>query len=39
MMLDYAYWITQALLAAGALCAVYRVYRGPSVLDRVIAST
>ena len=37
MMLDYAYWITQALLAAGALCAVYRVYRGPSVLDRVIS--
>src|SRR5690625_1398588 len=37
MMLDYAYWITQGLLAAGALCAVYRVYRGPSVLDRVIS--
>lgn len=37
MMLDYAYWITQALLAAGALCAVYRVYRGPSVMDRVIS--
>ena len=37
MMLDYAYWITQALLAAGALLAVYRVYRGPSVLDRVIS--
>lgn len=36
-MLEYAYWITQALLAAGALCAVYRVYRGPSVMDRVIS--
>lgn len=37
MMLEYAYWITQGLLALGALCAVYRVYRGPSVLDRVIS--
>lgn len=37
MMLDYAYWITQALLALGALMAVYRVYKGPSVLDRVIS--
>ncbi|WP_300344276.1 monovalent cation/H+ antiporter complex subunit F [Nesterenkonia sp.] len=36
-MLEAAYWITQVLLAAGALCAVYRVYRGPSVLDRVIS--
>jgi multicomponent Na+:H+ antiporter subunit F len=24
--------------SAGALCAVYRIVRGPSVLDRVIAS-
>ena len=37
MMLEYAYWITQALLALGALFAVYRLYRGPSVLDRVIS--
>lgn len=37
MMLDWAYWITQFLLALGALCAVYRVYKGPSVLDRVIS--
>lgn len=37
MMLEYAYWITQVLLAIGALCAVYRVYMGPSVLDRVIS--
>lgn len=37
MILDYAYWITQALLGLGALCAIYRVYRGPSVLDRVIS--
>lgn len=36
-MLDIAYAITQTLLAIGALCAVYRVYRGPSVLDRVIS--
>lgn len=36
-MLDYAYWITQALLAAGVLCSIYRVYKGPSVLDRVIS--
>lgn len=36
-MLDYAYWITQALLALGVLCAIYRVFKGPSVLDRVIS--
>lgn len=36
-MLDWAYWITQFFLALGALCAVYRVYKGPSVLDRVIS--
>ncbi|WP_150460963.1 monovalent cation/H+ antiporter complex subunit F [Nesterenkonia ebinurensis] len=36
-MLDWAYWISQFLLALGALCAVYRVYKGPSVLDRVIS--
>lgn len=37
MMLDYAVWIAQTLLAVGALCAVYRVFRGPSILDRVIS--
>lgn len=37
MMLDYAYWITQGLLAAALLGAVFRAYRGPSVLDRVIS--
>ncbi|WP_022886044.1 monovalent cation/H+ antiporter complex subunit F [Glaciibacter superstes] len=26
------------MLGIGALCAVYRIVRGPSVLDRVIAS-
>ncbi len=36
-MLEIAAVITQVLLAVGALCAVYRVYRGPSVLDRVIS--
>lgn len=36
-MLETAVGITQVLLAIGALCAVYRVYRGPSVLDRVIS--
>lgn len=37
MMLEYAAWVTQALLAVAAFCAVYRVFRGPSVLDRVIS--
>ncbi|TLP79030.1 monovalent cation/H+ antiporter complex subunit F [Nesterenkonia sphaerica] len=36
-LLDTAYWLTQFLLALGVLCAVYRVYKGPSVLDRVIS--
>ncbi|GAA3070072.1 MULTISPECIES: monovalent cation/H+ antiporter complex subunit F [Actinomycetes] len=36
-MLEHAYWITQTLLAAAVFCAVYRVFRGPSVLDRVIS--
>jgi multicomponent Na+:H+ antiporter subunit F len=26
------------LLSAGAMCALYRVVRGPSILDRMIAS-
>lgn len=30
--------IAGVLFGAGALCAVYRIVRGPSVLDRVIAS-
>lgn len=30
--------IAAVLFGAGALCAVYRIVRGPSVLDRVIAS-
>lgn len=37
MMLEYAYWITQGLLTVAIGCAVYRVFRGPSVLDRVIS--
>lgn len=36
-MLDIAVHITQVLLAVGALGSVYRVYKGPSVLDRVIS--
>lgn len=36
-MLETALLITEALLGAAALCAVVRVFRGPSVLDRVIA--
>lgn len=36
-MLETALLITQALLGAAVLCAVVRVFRGPSVLDRVIA--
>jgi multicomponent Na+:H+ antiporter subunit F len=30
--------IAGLLFAGGALCSVYRIVRGPSVLDRVIAS-
>ena len=30
--------ITGVLFGAAALCAVYRIVKGPSVLDRVIAS-
>lgn len=30
--------VATALFAASALCAVYRIVRGPSVLDRVIAA-
>lgn len=30
--------VSGILLGAGALCALYRVVRGPTVLDRVIAS-
>ncbi|GAB3181570.1 hypothetical protein GCM10027060_12780 [Nesterenkonia halophila] len=36
-MLETAMLITQTLLGAAVLCAVVRVFRGPSVLDRVIA--
>jgi len=36
-MLEIAVHITQVLLALGAAGAVYRVYKGPSVLDRVIS--
>lgn len=35
--LDYAYGITQVLLSIAFLCTVYRVFAGPSVLDRVIS--
>lgn len=30
--------IAGVLFGAGAACAIYRIVRGPSVLDRVIAS-
>lgn len=36
-MLDIAVHITQVLLALGAVGSVYRIYKGPSVLDRVIS--
>ena len=36
-MLEIAVHITQVLLALGAAGTVYRVYKGPSVLDRVIS--
>ena len=32
------YVLVVVLLSAGALCALYRVVRGPSILDRMIAS-
>lgn len=31
-------WIMGALFASGALLALFRVVRGPSILDRMIAS-
>lgn len=37
MLLDIAYWTAQIMLGFGALSAVYRIYKGPSVLDRVIS--
>ncbi|WP_207670035.1 monovalent cation/H+ antiporter complex subunit F [Glaciibacter flavus] len=30
--------IAGAMFAAGALCAVYRIIRGPSILDRALAA-
>ncbi len=36
-MLETAVHITQVLLALGAAGTVYRIYKGPSVLDRVIS--
>nr|WP_166790754.1 monovalent cation/H+ antiporter complex subunit F [Cryobacterium mannosilyticum] len=30
--------VAGVLFGAGALCAVYRIIRGPTVLDRVVAS-
>lgn len=36
-MLEIAVHITQVLLALGAAGTVYRIYKGPSVLDRVIS--
>ena len=38
MMLQIVAVIASAMFAVGALCAVYRIVVGPSVLDRVIAS-
>jgi multicomponent Na+:H+ antiporter subunit F len=33
-----AFVLVLVLLSFGALCALYRVVRGPSILDRMIAS-
>ncbi|MDT0303659.1 monovalent cation/H+ antiporter complex subunit F [Streptomonospora wellingtoniae] len=35
-MLDYAYTATFALLGAGVLLTMYRLVRGPSVMDRIV---
>jgi len=32
------FWVASALFAAGALLTLYRIVRGPSILDRMIAS-
>ncbi|TFD48383.1 sodium:proton antiporter [Cryobacterium frigoriphilum] len=37
-MLQIVAVVASAMFAVGALCAVYRIVVGPSVLDRVIAS-
>lgn len=34
--LDYVFVATFAMLGAGVLCIVYRLVRGPSVLDRIV---
>ncbi|QBI55258.1 monovalent cation/H+ antiporter complex subunit F [Streptomonospora litoralis] len=34
--LDYAYTVTFVLLGAGVLLTVYRLVRGPSVMDRIV---
>jgi len=36
--MDIVAALAGVLFGAGGLCAVYRIVRGPSVLDRVIAS-
>lgn len=36
--MDLATWAGGALLAVGALGALYRIVRGPSLLDRAIAT-
>ena len=32
------YWVMGALFTAGAFLALYRIVRGPTILDRMIAS-
>ncbi|MDQ4137395.1 MAG: monovalent cation/H+ antiporter complex subunit F [Actinomycetota bacterium] len=36
--MNIAFVLVTALLSVGALCALIRVVRGPSILDRMIAS-
>ncbi|MGM7671185.1 monovalent cation/H+ antiporter complex subunit F [Microbacterium sp. A93] len=37
-LLEWAGIVCVALLGAGALAAIYRIVRGPSILDRAIAT-
>lgn len=38
MSLTLVFWVTGVLFFVAALASVYRIVRGPSILDRIIAS-
>lgn len=38
MIVEVLHYVAGALFAAGALCAIARVVRGPTILDRMLAS-